>query len=269
MITTTAPGAFVLEDPPSRFMLAVRAEITKFRTLRSTGLTMLIAIVAAVALSLLNTLSDVRSWDEMSSAERLEFDPASTSLVGVLFGALVLGALGVRTITAEYSTGMIRTTLAAVPQRLHVVVAKLLVVGVTSSAVALAANLLGFTVGQAILDEEHVGVSLAAADSVTAIVLGAAAVGAFAALGLGVGVIVRRAALANIMIALVVVGGQLVGTAMPSTSQRFLPSNALQATVTINRTPELLAPLPALGLVAIYAATAISTALVIISRRDA
>lgn len=269
MNSTTLPTAsYLLGDPPSAFPATLRAEWTKFRTVRATPMTILIAVGAALALSLLNCLSDVRAWDEMTAAERFEYDAASSSLIGVLFGALVLSALGVRTVTAEYSTGMIRTTLAAIPNRRHVVVAKLTVVGAATAVVALAANLIGFAVGQAILDRERIGIPISDRDSVVAIVLGALAVSTFAALGVGIAVIVRRASLANVLIALIVIGGQIVGSAIPSRSQRFLPFNALQATVTINRTPDLLAPATALGYLFAYAAVAVAAACIVISRRD-
>ena len=117
IITTNAPQSPTFALPPRRTAgsAALHAEWTKFRTLRSTWLTLGISVVATLALGVVATASDVRQWDDMSSAQKVSFDPTSTSLVGVLFGALVLGALGVRTITGEYATGMIRSTAAALP----------------------------------------------------------------------------------------------------------------------------------------------------------
>jgi ABC-2 type transport system permease protein len=262
-----SPTAYALNASPPH-AVAVRAEWTKLRTTRASWLAIGIAIVASVALAILGTLSDARAWDEMTAQERLAFDPTSTSLIGVLFGALVLGALGVRTITSEYSTGMIRTTAAAIPNRSHIVLAKAAVVAVVTLVASLAANLAGFLLGQTILNREDIGVSIGDRDSVVAIVLGATAVTAFAMIGVGLGTLVKRASVANILIALVVIGGQIVGSAIPSASQKYLPFNALQASVTVERGDDLLAPLPAVGLIVVYALAALTAATIVIGRRD-
>jgi ABC-type transport system involved in multi-copper enzyme maturation permease subunit len=269
MSTATFPAPIArLSRPHSRHVVVVRAEWTKLRTLRATWLTLAIAIAASLALGLLATLSDARSWDTKPLEERLTFDPTSTSLVGVLFGALVLGALGVRAITAEYSTGMIRTTAAAMPNRASIVLAKVVVTAAATFVAALVANAGGFAAGQAVLREEGIGVSTLNGDGMRAIVLGAVAVSAFAVIGVGLGTIVKRAALANILIALVVIGGQLVGTAIPSASQRYLPFSALQASVTVHRTGDLLPAAAATALLVGYALVTVAVATFVIERRD-
>jgi len=204
----------------------------------------------------------------MTAAERAAFDATSLSLLGVLFGALVLGALGVRVITSEYATGMIRTTAMAVPKRTHIVLTKALLIAGVTLLVALTANVAGFACGQAMLERENIGVSISEADSVRAILIGAVAVSAFGVIGVGLGTLVRRASIANILIALVVIGGQIIGTAMPSSAQRYLPFNALQATVTVHRGEELLAPLPAVLMLVAYAIILIAAASIVIRRRD-
>ena len=59
----------------------------------------------------------VGSFADWSPAEQAPFDGTSNSLAGLLLGQLAIGVLGVLAITSEYSTGLIRTSLAAVPQR--------------------------------------------------------------------------------------------------------------------------------------------------------
>ena len=190
---------------------------------------MAISIVASVTLAALSASSNARDWDDMTVEERLAFDPTSASLIGVLFGALVLGALGVRMMSSEYSTGMIRSTAAAIPRRGRILWSKVVVIAGTTFVVAMVANVAGFVVGQSILGRRGSGRPDHRRGSVDAIVAGAVAVSAFAVIGVGLATIVKRASVANILMALVVIGGQLVGTAMPTSSQRFLPFNALQA----------------------------------------
>lgn len=266
--TALPPTTYALATPPPDHMAALRAEWTKLHTLRASWLTIAISVAAALALGVFATLGDVRQWDEMSADERLAYDPTSTALIGVLFGALVLGALGVRVITSEYSTGMIRTTAAAVPHRALIVLTKVGVVAGVTLLVALIANVAGFAVGQAVLAKEDIGVSITERESVTAILLGTVAVSAFAVIGVGLGTLVKRASVANILIALVVIGGQIVGTAIPSASQKYLPFSALQASVTVKRGDDLLAPAPAVVFLVGYAAIAVAAALYAIRRRD-
>jgi hypothetical protein len=257
-----------MTDPAPARLAALRAEWVKFRTMRSSWLTLSISVAAAVILGTFATLADSQRWDEMSAAERATYDATSTSLVGVLFGALVLGALGVRTITSEYATGMIRTTAMAVPKRTHIVLTKTLLIASVTLLVALIANVVGFAFGQAMLRRESAEASITDPDSVRAIVIGAVAVSAFAVIGVGLGTLVRRASIANILIALVVIGGSIIGTAMPSSAQRYLPFNALQATVTVHRGDELLPPATALLMLVAYAVVLVVAASIAIRRRD-
>jgi hypothetical protein len=266
-ITMRRPTAVVV-PASARRPSAFRAEWTKFRTLRSTWLTLAISIAAGVALGAVATASDVREWEDMSAVQHATFDATSTSLVGVLFGALVLGALGVRSITAEYATGMIRTTSAAVPRRLRVLQSKVAIVAVAAFGVGLVSDVAGFAVGQRILRSKGIDASITDARSIGAIVAGAVAVASFAVIGVGIGTIVRRAAVANIVIALVVIGGQLFGSAMPMASQQYLPFSALQASVTVRPADDLLPPAAALLVLAAYAAVSVAAAAALIRRRD-
>lgn len=268
--TSTIPPApgYSLAPPHSAWLLALRAEWTKLRTLRSTWWTAAMTVAAAAVLAVLVASSTARDWDTMTADERLAFDATSTSLVGVLFGALVLGALGVRSITSEYSTGMIRTTAAAVPVRGRILWAKVAVTAMWIFVIALAANVVGFALGQALLRGEGIGVAISDGRSIAAIVNGALAVSAFGVIGVGLGAVVRRASVANTLMALVVIGGQLVGTAIPSSSQRFLPFNALQASVTVEPAAELMSAGAAISFIIGYALVAVGAAAVVLRRRD-
>ncbi len=269
MSTTTLPApTFTLAPVGSPHAAALRAEWTKLRTLRSAWTTMAIAIVAAVTLAALSASSNARNWKDMPADERLAFDPVAVSLIGVLFGALVLGALGVRTMSSEYSTGMIRTTAAAMPRRSRFLWSKVIVIAGTTFVVAMVANIAGFAIGQAALRSEDLDVSITADGSIKAIVAGAIAVSAFAVIGVGLATIVKRASVANILMALVVIGGQFVGTAMSPSTRRFLPFNALQASVSVKRTDELLSQGIALGFIVGYAVVAVVVGACLLQRRD-
>ncbi len=269
MNTTTLPApSFTVTSDASPRAATLRAEWTKLRTLRSVWMTMAVAVVASVTLAALSAGSNARDWKDMPVDEQLAFDPVAVSLIGVLFGALVLGALGVRTMSSEYSTGMIRSTAAAIPRRTRFLWSKVIVVAGTTFLVAMIANVAGFVIGQAALRGEGLDVSITADGSIDAIVAGAVAVSAFAVIGVGLATIVKRASVANILLALVVIGGQLVGTAMPASAQRFLPFNALQASVSVKRADELLAQGVALAFIVGYAVVAVVVGACLLQRRD-
>ena len=85
--------------------------------------------VLAVSLFALGVLSvrvyhdvNVGPWADASAKERSFFDPASQGLVGVLLATLIVGSLAIRSMTSEYSSGMIRVTFAAIAERRQVLV---------------------------------------------------------------------------------------------------------------------------------------------------
>jgi len=100
---------------------ALRSELTKIRSVRSTYWTLLVMIVATVGLGAVSSYTTTRSYQGPF------FDPASWSLGGVWLTQLLIGVVGTLVITSEYSTGMIRTSLTALPQRGLLVTAKVAV----------------------------------------------------------------------------------------------------------------------------------------------
>jgi ABC-2 type transport system permease protein len=100
-------------------------EWTKFRSLRSTMWTLLTAVVLTIGTGALFSGVTASQYHTFSAADKASFNPITTSLNGILFSQLAIGVLGVLLISGEYSTGMIRSSLTAVPRRLPVLWAKL------------------------------------------------------------------------------------------------------------------------------------------------
>src|SRR3974390_1796697 len=95
----------------------LRSEWTKLRTQPSTFWTLLSAVILITGFGILYSL--VRETRPPHGAAAIaSFDPAAVSLSGVQLAQIAAGVLGVLLITSEYATGLIRTTLAAVPRRL-------------------------------------------------------------------------------------------------------------------------------------------------------
>lgn len=136
----TAPAGHVT------FPRVLRSEWIKLRSLRSTVWSFAIVIAVSVGLAVLIGLG-MPAAEGTVTADSQTATVLLTSLFGVFFGQLVIAVLGVLVIGGEYSTGMIRSTLTAVPRRLSVLWAKIVVLflssfvlGVTSSTLAFIAT---------------------------------------------------------------------------------------------------------------------------------
>src|ERR1700753_624875 len=114
----------------------VVSEWIKFRSLRSTWWSIGIALLISVGLGIL--FADLRGNDIMHHGG-FEPDQTAVSLRGFYLAQLAIGVLGVLFVTGEYSTGMIRATLAAVPKRVPVWLGKISVFAVVTFVITLAA----------------------------------------------------------------------------------------------------------------------------------
>src|SRR5207302_11263694 len=97
-------------------------------------------------------------WPHMSAADRADFHPLDPNLAGVQLAQLALGVLGVLVITAEYSTGMIRASMTAVPHRLPVLWGKAVVYGLTLLGLMIPSVLLAFLVGESLFARHHINI---------------------------------------------------------------------------------------------------------------
>src|SRR5215469_6159104 len=156
--THTQPALTALPPASGRagFGGTLRSEFTKIRSVRSTYWTLLALLAVSIGLGAAFSAGAAASWSSTSPPDRLTFDPTQTSLAGLFFiGQLVIVVLGAMTLTAEYSTGMIRTSLTAMPRRVVVYVCKVIVFAVVALVVTLVAAFVAFFLGQALLASTH------------------------------------------------------------------------------------------------------------------
>jgi ABC-2 type transport system permease protein len=126
----------------------LRSEWTKLRTQRGTLIALFAMFVLMVAMSAL-----AASETETNAVIAGDDDVVQIGLSGVVFAELAAVVVGASLITAEYTTGMIRTTLTATQSRLRVLAAKAAVLGVATFAVALAASAAAFLIAQDLLHD--------------------------------------------------------------------------------------------------------------------
>ncbi|WP_328423351.1 ABC transporter permease [Streptomyces sp. NBC_00443] len=133
----------------------VRSEWTKIRSVASTVWTLSLAVVVTVALGMLISALSNNEFDNMSERDRLSFDPTFISFAGMSLGQLALIVFGVLVVSNEYSTGMIRTSLAAVPRRGTFLASKIAVATGLALVVGLATSFVTFFLGQAMLGDHR------------------------------------------------------------------------------------------------------------------
>jgi ABC-2 type transport system permease protein len=114
----------------------LRSEWTKLRSLRSTAWTLLAMLVVGIGIAALIGAGAGEMYAEMTPEERRGFDPTAVPLNSIFLGQIVLGVLGILVITSEHATGVIQTSVAAMPRRGSLLAAKTFVFG----AVALVAG---------------------------------------------------------------------------------------------------------------------------------
>jgi ABC-2 type transport system permease protein len=198
-MTTTqiAPAARQRLLPPEAgragFVDALRSEFTKIRSTRSTYWTLLALIVVCIGIGALACAGTASHPQGISAAG---FDATQQSLAGLYVGQLVIAALGALTITSEYSTGMIRTSLAVQPRRGVVYAAKGVVFAVVTLITGLVTSFGSFFVGQAILSSAHLSATLGQPNVLRAVIGGALFLTACGMLAYGLGAVLRHTAAA-------------------------------------------------------------------------
>ncbi|MDR2984125.1 MAG: ABC transporter permease [Nocardiopsaceae bacterium] len=250
----------------------LRAEWTKLRTQPSAYWTLLSAVILVVGFGIGYSVLRV-ARPPHGAAARAAFDPAAISLSGVQLAQIAVGVLGVLLITSEYSTGLIRTTFAAVPRRLPVLWSKAAVVAASITAVTVPAAFAAFTGGQTILARQHLSVQLSQPGVARAVVGSALYLAVVGLLGLGLGALVRNAAggiaaLFGLLYGLPLAASFLPGS-MATDVTKFLPATAGQAVTSVQPDPTMLQPWTGFGVLCLYAAVLLALSAARMRRADA
>ncbi|MFD7027976.1 ABC transporter permease [Streptomyces sp. NPDC059917] len=140
------------------FPAVLQSEWTKIRTVSSTIWTLIAALVVTVGVSAGLCAVFNATFKDMDQAQQLTFDPTVASFAGMTLGQLAMIVFGVLVVGSEYSTGMIRTSLAAVPGRANFLLAKLTAATGLALIVGLLTSFLSFFLGQAILGSHSIGI---------------------------------------------------------------------------------------------------------------
>jgi ABC-type transport system involved in multi-copper enzyme maturation permease subunit len=235
VLTPAAPAATTTPVGPLKVTQArvMRSEWMKFRSLRSTLYTLLAAVALTIGIGALFSGVTASQYHTFSAADKATFSPISTSLTGISFAVVAFGVLGVLLMSGEYSTGMIRSSLTAVPRRLPVLWGKLAVFAGAIFSVSLVTSFISFFVGQALLSSHHLSVAITAPDALRSVIGAALYVTVAGMIGVALGGLLRNTAAGiSTFAAAFFVIPPLTGLLPASVSDhlsQYLPSNAGEA----------------------------------------
>jgi hypothetical protein len=253
------------------FVDALRSEWTKFRTLRSTIYIVSATVLLAWALGAVFSGATGAGYARLAPHQRAGFDPTSLSLQGgVLLSQLAIGALGVLVISSEYTTGMIRTSLAAVPCRGRLLAAKTVVFAAIALALGQAAAFGAFLVGQPLMSAQGAPHAALGQAHVLPSVVGA---GLFllliGLLGLALGFVIRSTAGAIMAVVMVTLVPDMLAPLLGRAFSTYWPTIAALQVTSVLRDPSGPSPWVGLGLLGAAVAGAIAVAHGVFRSRDA
>jgi hypothetical protein len=255
------------------FARVVHGEWIKFRSLRSTYWTLGAALVVMGGFSALLCWAQASRWSHLPPAERAAFTPVEHSLRGYFVAQMIVGVLGVLMISGEYSTGMIRASLSAVPRRLPVLGAKAAVFGAVTWVVATVAALVAFFLGQAILNGEHIGVGFSTPGAPRVVLGMGLYLTAVGLLAVGLGALLRNTAAGIASVFGIMMVLPLLVEALPSSWGNaigpYLPSNAGGALTTLHQQAHQLSPWTGFLVMCLYVVAALVGGGIVLRRRDA
>ena len=204
----------------------------------------------------------------------MTIDSVRVSLGGLHLSQVAIGVLGVLVITSEYGTGMIRATLAAVPQRRLLLTAKTAVFAVTALTAGTASCLAAYLAFQAFLPEgDAMRTSLADPGVLRAVIGAGLYLTVLGLLGLGLGAVIRSSAGAIATLLGLLFVPTLLVNLLPQSWQDsiggYLPMNAGESVISVHHEAHTLQPWPGFSVFCLYAAVALAAGFVLITRRDA
>jgi hypothetical protein len=275
LATTTAPATQteIVPSGHSKAAGVLRSEWTKLRSVRSSTWTIAALVGLTVLIGAITCVSEASNWVSMSPIQKAAFDPTNFSLDGLIFGQLAVGVLGVMVMSSEYSTGLIRSTLAAAPNRRLVLGAKVAVLGAVVLVVGEVVSFASFFLGQAILSGSAPSVGIGAPGVLQAVAFGGLYLTVLALFGLGVGLVVRHTAGAITTFVTVVLVLPEIVLLLPASIHdaigKFLPANIGTTLTSVHPLANHLSPWVGFGVLCGYAAAALALGGWLMVRRDA
>jgi hypothetical protein len=270
---TTATSGRRAAFRPATFADVLRSEWTKLWSVRSTFWALAVTVVVGVALGALVSAVAAHSYAKFTGGQKASWDPTGVSQSGMELAQLAIAVLGVLCISSEYSSGMIRTSLIAVPKRGRILAAKSLVFAGVTFLVGEVTSFAAFFLGQALISGYAPDATLGDPGVARALLGGGLYLAALAVLSVAAGAVLRRpaAAIAGLIALLLVLPG--VAQALPDSWQRpvteFWPTQAGSQITSVFHSAHTLAPWPGFGVMCLFVALVYAAAWALLELRDA
>jgi len=250
-----------------------RSEWTKLWSLRSTRWSLFVACLAMAGLGPLIAAVSMAHWNQLGEFQRLTFNPLERAMGGYRLAQLAIGVLGVMVISGEYSTGMIRSSLMAVPKRLPVLWAKLLVFSGVAFVLMLITALISFFASNAIFTEHHVNQTLSSPHALRVFAGSVLFMSVTGVLCTALGTIIRSTAgsiSAYVGLMFVLPGiSDILPSSLSNTINPYLPSVAGTEIASTFHGPHTFSAWGGFALFCGYTLVAVAVAALLLKRRDA
>lgn len=275
MTTETVPVPVIEVHKPGfgRLMLS---EWTKIRSVRSTIWSLVLLVVLTLIFTALFIAMGIAQWDKSDPSQQaaIRLDPTGTILgSGILLSQLAVCVLGVMVIASEYSTGMIRASLMAVPKRVPMLAAKGLVFGLLVLVVGVLTAFASFFIGAPIIDSK-VPVSLGDPGVLRAVIGCGLYLAVLSLFALSIGAIIRHTAagITGVIAFVLVIApmAQLLPGSLGKHIHAYLPTEAGRLITQQNPAEnDLLGPWQGFGVLLLWTAVMLVIAAMLLQRRDA
>jgi ABC-2 type transport system permease protein len=251
----------------------LRSEWTKLRSVRSTFWALTVTVVLGIGLGAVISAATAHSYAKFSVSQKLSWDPTGVSGAGMAIAQLAIAVLGVLAISSEYSSGMIRTSLIAVPKRGRVLAAKSLVFAGVTFVVGEVTTFVAFFAGQALISGHAPHAALGDPGAARAVVGGGLYLAALAVLSVAAGALLRHPAAAIAAMMAVVLVLPLIAEALPDSWRNpvteFWPTQAGNQITSVYHSAHTLQPWPGFGVMCLFVAIVYAIAWTLLDRRDA
>jgi ABC-2 type transport system permease protein len=257
----------------STFADVLGSEWVKLRSVRSTFWALTVTVVLGIGLGAVISAATAHAYARLSVSGKLSWDPTGISQSGVAIASVAIVVLGVLCVSSEYSSGMIRTSLIAVPKRGRVLAAKSLVFAVATLVVGEVVCFAAFFVGQALISGHAPHAVLGDPGVARAVAGGGLYLAVLAVLSVAAGALLRHAAAAITCMVAVLSVLPGIAQALPDSWRNpvteFWPTQAGSQLTNVYHSAHTLQPWPGFGVMCLFVAIVYGIAWTLLDRRDA